>query len=106
MLDYKEECVCSFSGTLAGPLGVIGPVPEGIKVNAYVTGGEVTGPKVTGKLRAVGGDWLTIRKDGVSIVDARITLEKGYERFLRGKCRRCWTSGRRLASPAIPATFG
>lgn len=69
----------------------------------YATGGEVNGPKVYGKLRPVGGDWLTVRPDGVGILDVRATIETreealiyvtytgvgdagedGYERFLRG----------------------
>jgi len=30
---------------------------------------------VSGKLRPVGGDWLTIRKHGVAILDVRATIE-------------------------------
>jgi hypothetical protein len=85
------------------PPEVIGPVPEGLRANFYVASGEVTGPKVYGKLHPVGGDWLTIRTDGVGILDVRGTIETreealiyvtykgvadlgadGYERFLRG----------------------
>jgi hypothetical protein len=44
-------------------------------VNLYVTGGKVQGPKVNGKLLPVGGDWLTIRTDGVGILDVRATIE-------------------------------
>lgn len=104
MFDYKLEHICSYTASLASPFEVIGPVPEGIKVNAYVTGGEVTGPKVRGKVRPVGADWLTIRRDGVGIVDVRATMEThdgalilvtypgiidfgedGYDKFLRGE---------------------
>jgi len=79
-------------------------VPEGIKANFYVTGGEVTGPKIRGKLRPAGGDWLTVRRDGVVIMDVRVTVEThdgalilvtypgiidlgedGYDKFLRGE---------------------
>jgi hypothetical protein len=84
--------------------GVGGPVPGGVRANLYATGGEVTGPKLLGKVRPVGGDWLTLRTDGVSVLDVRNTLEvgegaivdvslagvgdlgvDGYERFLRGE---------------------
>ena len=70
----------------------------------YILGGEVTGPRVSGNLRPVGGDWLTIRKDGVAILDVRTTVEThdgalidlsywgvldmgddGYEQFLQGR---------------------
>jgi hypothetical protein len=38
------EHILSFTARLE----VIGPVPEGLRVNVQVTGGEVTGPKVAG----------------------------------------------------------
>jgi hypothetical protein len=102
MLDYKLEHIFSYKGNLATP-EMIGPSPEGIRVNFYSTGGEVTGPKLRGKLLPVGGDWFTVRKDGVGLVDVRSTIESddaalilftyqgiidfgegGYETFLRG----------------------
>jgi hypothetical protein len=97
------EFLCSYGATLQAP-EVIGPVPEGIRVNFYVTGGHVAGPRMTGRLRAVGGDWLTIRRDGVAVLDVRATIEThddalidvayrgigdlgddGYDKFLRGE---------------------
>ena len=38
------ELIMSYTAKLADP-EVIGATPEGIPVNFYVTGGEVTGPK-------------------------------------------------------------
>ena len=103
MFDYKLEHLFSYTVTLEPP-EVIGPVPEGIRSNFYVNGGEATGPRVHGKVRPVGGDWATLRTDGVAILDVRATIETGdealiyvsytgmgdlgedgYERFLRGE---------------------
>lgn len=103
MYDYRLEHITSYSATLESPPEVIGPLPEGIRVNFYVTGGSADGPRLQGKLRAVGGDWLTIRRDGVGILDVRATIETpdealiyvaysgvaelgedGYDRFLAG----------------------
>ena len=103
MFEYDLEHLLSFTVKIAEP-EVIGPVPEGLRVNGYILGGEVTGPRVSGKLRPVGGDWLIIRKDGVAVLDVRATIEThdgalidlsywgildmgddGYERFLQGK---------------------
>ena len=103
MFDYEMEHIFSYTVTLDPP-EVIGPVPEGIRANLYVTGGEVSGPKAQGKIKPVGGDWLTIRTDGVAILDVRATIEtreealiylsytgvgdlgeNGYEAFLRGE---------------------
>jgi hypothetical protein len=102
MNDYTMDHVCSFTGTLAPP-ELIGPVAEGIRAIFYSTGGEITGGSVRGTLRPVGGDWMTIRTDGVGLLDVRSTFEThdhalilvtytgmvdlgpdGYDRFLRG----------------------
>ena len=96
------EYVCSYWATLAPP-EVIGPVAEGLRVNFYVTCGEVSGPKIRGRIRPVGGDWIIIRTDGVGVLDVRATMEldngaviyttygglldlgpKGYDMFAQG----------------------
>src|SRR5687767_7172322 len=69
------EHLFSYSVSLKLPPEMIGPVPEGIRVNIYLTGGEVRGPRCVGKLLPVGADWLVIRRDGVGIVDVRTTIE-------------------------------
>jgi hypothetical protein len=103
MFAYSLEHICSYSAGLQNPPEVIGPVAEGLRVNFYVTGGEVTGPKIRGIIRPVGGDWLTIRTDGIGILDVRATIEThdhaliymaytgvgdlgedGYRKFLEG----------------------
>ena len=71
---YNLEHIFSFDAKLESP-EVIGPVSPGILANFYCLGGEITGPKLQGKCRAVGGDWLTVRTDGVAILDVRVTLE-------------------------------
>jgi hypothetical protein len=52
---------------------VIGPVAEGFRVNIYTEAGEVRGPKIIGTC-GVGGDWFTIRRDGMGIVDSRVMI--------------------------------
>jgi hypothetical protein len=104
MIDYKLEHIFSYTGALASPPEMIGPVPEGIRVNFYSSGGEITGPKVRGTIRPVGGDWVTMRRDGVAFLDVRATFEThdgalilvtyqgladfgedGHDKFLRGE---------------------
>jgi hypothetical protein len=68
------EYLFSYRATLAPP-EVIGPIAEGIRINFYVTAGEVSGPKMRGRLRTVGGDWLLLRPDGVGLLDVRATME-------------------------------
>lgn len=72
--EPQLEYICSYWATLTTP-EVIGPVAEGLRLNVYVTDGEVLGPQLRGHLRPVGGDWLLIRTDGVGVLDVRATLE-------------------------------
>lgn len=74
MIENKLEHLFFYNATMTVP-EVIGPVPEGIRLIFYVTGGEVRGPRVNGKLRPVGADWFTVRADGVAILDVRATIE-------------------------------
>lgn len=74
MNKYELEHVLTLTAYFGGT-EVIGVVPGGLQMIAYFTGGEVTGPKVQGSLHAVGGDWFTIRQDGVGLVDVRTTIE-------------------------------
>src|SRR5213078_1741069 len=102
MFEYRLEHIMSYTATL-GERERVGPVPEGLRVNVQVTGGDVTGPKVFGKIGSLGGDWLTVRRDGVVMLDVRGTIhtndgaliyvtyngisdlgETGYEQFAQG----------------------
>jgi hypothetical protein len=101
--DYRPEYIFSYTAQVRLPPEVIGPTPDGIRANFYVTGGEVEGPKLKGKIAPVGADWLLIRRDGIAILDVRATIEShdgaliyvpytgvcdlgpgGYESFLNG----------------------
>ena len=74
-IGYELEYLCSYNATLQLPPEVIGPIPEGVRANVYITGGEVRGPKLNGKVRPVGADWALLRPDGVIILDVRTTIE-------------------------------
>ena len=54
MLNYSLEPVFSYQVQLAAPPEIIGPVPEGLRINMYTQRGKVTGEKVQGILRPVG----------------------------------------------------
>jgi hypothetical protein len=72
-LGYSLEYICSFTATLRPE--VIGPLAEGLRVNYHFTGGEVDGPKLRGKFRPGGADFVTMRRDGVGVLDIRGTIE-------------------------------
>lgn len=54
---------------------VIGLCPQGLRVNAYVTGGEVSGPRLRGTVRPVDGNWATLLSNGVVHPDYRLTFQ-------------------------------
>jgi hypothetical protein len=58
---------------------LIGVTPHGILVNWYwyPAEGVVSGPKLNAKVRRLGGDWMTVRRDGIGVMDVRATLETG-----------------------------
>lgn len=57
------------------PPELIGPAPDGVRINFYLTGGELEGPRLRGTIRPLGADWLLVRPDGVGLLDMRMTLE-------------------------------
>tara|TARA_R110000787_G_scaffold47176_3_gene114272 strand:+ start:7965 stop:8423 length:459 start_codon:yes stop_codon:yes gene_type:complete len=74
MYQYKMEHVCTYRATLESPV-LVSSTEGDIRANFYVTGGEVWGPKLKGKVLPIGGDWLTLRADGVCALDVRAALE-------------------------------
>ena len=104
MFDYRMEHLFSYTATLQSPVEAIGPVPEGIRVNFYITGGIIHGDRLNGRIRPVGVDSFLVRRDGIGMLDVRTTFETadgalidvayrgigdlgndGYEKFLRGE---------------------
>jgi hypothetical protein len=54
---------------------VLGHTPQGYRINFFVVQGEAHGPRLHGRVRPEGGDWMCIRPDGVGEVDIKITYE-------------------------------
>lgn len=72
-IPYRLEHICSYTATLAPP-EVMNSGGD-IRINFFVTGGEISGPKLQGKLRPLGADWLTLRADGIAVLDVRAAFE-------------------------------
>jgi hypothetical protein len=53
----------------------IGETGEGYRVNFHVKSGSVVGPRIDAIVRPNGGDWMCIRRDGIGVIDVRITYE-------------------------------
>jgi hypothetical protein len=52
----------------------LGETPVGGRRIVYVKRGEFSGPDLKGQVLPGGGDWVLMRRDGVSELDVRITL--------------------------------
>ena len=54
---------------------VIGATPDGLRFDFLIEHGVIKGPRLNGRFRAEGGDWMRIRPDGIGIPDIRVTFE-------------------------------
>ncbi len=73
--EYTMEHIFSYEATTDPTPDFIGPVAQGMRLNAYFAGGTVSGPKVNGKILPVGGDFITVRTDGVGDIDVRLSIQ-------------------------------
>jgi hypothetical protein len=76
------EHIFSYEAVTALPPEIIGPVAQGFRLNAYFVEGTVSGPKVNGKIIPVGGDFITVRTDGVGDIDVRLTIQTDDEALI------------------------
>lgn len=76
MIPYKLEHIGSSVAKL-GPIEILGPGPDGFRINLFIASGEGLAPDGTrtSTNRPGGADYLTIRPDGVGILDVRTTVE-------------------------------
>jgi Protein of unknown function (DUF3237) len=89
------EWVFSAKVTLAPPVER-GTVDGQRKRFIAITGGEVTGPKLTGVVLPGGGDWQSIHADGLTELDARYSLKAND-----GTVIAVTNPGVRVASPEV-----
>lgn len=98
MNEYNLEHILSFTGIGSAAPDVIGPAPEGTRVTFHNAGGEVVGARIRGTVRPNGGDWMTIRRDGVAVMDARVTFETDDKALILARTRYgCWLAATKRA---------
>ncbi len=73
---YGLDHVFSFGVTLRFDAAEnIGATVDGLRGHYFVDSGFVEGPRLNGTVRrGTGGDWLTIRRDGMGVADVRLTF--------------------------------
>jgi hypothetical protein len=57
------------------PVQDLGLTPAGHRRIINITGGTVTGPRLTGRILPGGADWQVLRPDGTADLHARYTIE-------------------------------
>lgn len=72
--EPRLELLCEYTATLKPPV-VVGSGPYGMRQIFDVTGGEVTGERLRGRLLPSGADWILVAADGVGRLDVRGTIE-------------------------------
>ena len=68
------EALCRLRATVAPAIDV-GAVPAGQRQIFHVTGGEVEGERLSGRVVPGGADWLLVGADGVGRLDVRALIE-------------------------------
>ena len=81
----KLEQQYTMRATVAPPL-LAGPGPVGVRAIYAVTGGEIEGDRINGKVLPIGADWarMTVEGDWV-FVDVRITIETDDGAVIHGE---------------------
>jgi hypothetical protein len=74
MALLSEKPIFVVASTLAG-IQRLGNTPYGERRIINILGGEVTGPRLRGKILTGGADWQIVRIDGVVHLTARYTIE-------------------------------
>lgn len=67
------EFVFSINALIDPPLSA-GSAPHGTRLHIPITGGTVTGPRLTGRVVPGGSDWPIITPDGKSLIEAHYTI--------------------------------
>jgi len=63
------------SSVEVGPPMVVGDISYGERRIIPITGGAFAGPRLSGRVLPGGADWQVIRRDGITELEARYTLE-------------------------------
>ncbi len=63
----------------AGETQTVGETPLGRRIIVPITGGTVEGERLRGTLEPGGSDWMTLRPDGVTMLDVRLVMRTDDE---------------------------
>src|SRR3546814_19029913 len=75
MIEPSFRYLCSYRAAFTEPQQQIGKAHFGRRMIAALTGDEVEGERLRGRVMPSGGDWATIDDNDTLRLDARITME-------------------------------
>lgn len=73
--DWSTRYLGSVTATLSEE--VVGPTPDGLRIDWHVTEGNFVGPGLDAVVLPGATDWLRIRKDGIGIVNVLACFQTG-----------------------------
>jgi len=81
---YTMEFLGTVWVTLKPP-EVIGPAPQGLRLNYYITDGRCEGPRLNATILPEGGDWMLVQRNGVALPGVRTTWKTDDGALLYGE---------------------
>ena len=74
LIPFEYEYLFSFAADVDPEFEMYDPSCYGFRLNGYIVGGKVWGPKINGTIKPVGADWCTGNPNGVQNVNVRTTI--------------------------------
>jgi hypothetical protein len=74
MFSFVPEYLCTVRAKLRDKPEVLGETPQGLRINYGLAGGVALGPKLQARISWFGGDWMTVRRDGIGTPSIRATF--------------------------------
>lgn len=74
LIPFEYEYLFSFAADVDPEFETYDPSCYGFRLNGYIVGGKVWGPKINGTIKPVGADWCTGNPNGVQNVNVRTTI--------------------------------
>jgi hypothetical protein len=83
---FHMELITRAKFKLTSEPEVIGVTPDGLHVNFLLAKGTCQGKHLQGEVSQHGGDWMTVRTDGVGIPDIYVTVVTAESSLILMKC--------------------
>ena len=103
--ELTLDLVARLEVLIAEPIDA-GVTPAGHRRVIPITGGTVTGPRLTGEVLGIGADWSVVRSDGVAVVTARYLIRTDDGVVLTVTNTGAFTAQGTVTTPRIEAPEG